>query len=268
MTTIEIDTPDGPIDALLNIPQGQGPWPGVVVIHDAFGYGPDKKATNERIAQAGYVALTPNMYARGGRVRCITRVMRELLTQRGRALDDILAARDHMQALPECSGRVGIAGLHGRPVCPRYVAQGFWCLRAVLRHSPAPQSQRDPRGGVPDRRQLRRPRPAGSGRPRQIPRSDRGQAANHRHQGLPWRRAQLREHPPRPTANPHRGFRVRPGRHRGRMEPRPRVLRRAPGSLTHQPRSRTEKCCASASADQIYPGMATRTRPLRGPLST
>ncbi|MGH3969526.1 MAG: dienelactone hydrolase family protein [Mycobacterium sp.] len=110
MTTIQIDTPDGRIDALLDLPEGQGPWPGVVVIHDAFGYGRDKEATNERIARAGYVALTPNMYARGGRARCITRVMRELLTQRGRALDDILAARDHVKAMPECSGRVGIAG--------------------------------------------------------------------------------------------------------------------------------------------------------------
>jgi carboxymethylenebutenolidase len=110
MTTIEIDTADGPIDALLDLPQGQGPWPGVVVIHDAFGYGRDKQATNERIARAGYVALTPNMYARGGRVRCITRVMRELMTQRGRALADILGARDHLKALPECSGHVGIAG--------------------------------------------------------------------------------------------------------------------------------------------------------------
>ena len=110
MTTIEIDTPDGPIDALLSTPPGNGPWPGVVVIHDAFGYGPDKEATNNRIAQAGYVALTPNMYARGGRIRCITRVMRELMTQRGRALDDILAARDHLQSLPECTGQVGIAG--------------------------------------------------------------------------------------------------------------------------------------------------------------
>ena len=36
--------------------------------------------------------------------------MRELLTKRGRALDDILAARDHLQSMPECSGRVGIAG--------------------------------------------------------------------------------------------------------------------------------------------------------------
>jgi carboxymethylenebutenolidase len=110
VTTIDIDTPAGRIDALLDIPEGRGPWPGVVVIHDAFGYRPDKESTNSHIAAAGYVALTPNMYARGGRVRCVTRVMRELLTQRGRAIDDVLAARDHLQALPECTGRVGIAG--------------------------------------------------------------------------------------------------------------------------------------------------------------
>jgi carboxymethylenebutenolidase len=110
MTTIQIEAPDGPIDALLDIPQGQGPWPGVVVIHDAVGYGPNNELISQRIAQAGYLALTPNMFARGGRARCIPRVMRELLTKRGRALDDILAARDHLQSMPECSGQVGIAG--------------------------------------------------------------------------------------------------------------------------------------------------------------
>jgi carboxymethylenebutenolidase len=110
MTTIEIDTPDGRIDALLGLPAGEGPWPGVVVIHDAFGYRPDNEQISQRIARAGYVALTPNMYARGGRARCITRVMREMLTKRGRALDDILAARDHLKSMPECTGRVGIAG--------------------------------------------------------------------------------------------------------------------------------------------------------------
>ena len=31
-----------------------------------------------------------------------------LLTKRGRALDDILAARDHLLALPQASGAVGI----------------------------------------------------------------------------------------------------------------------------------------------------------------
>ncbi len=52
----------------------------MVVAHDAFGYGRDKQSTNDRITQAGYVAITPNMYTRGGRIRCINRVMCELIT--------------------------------------------------------------------------------------------------------------------------------------------------------------------------------------------
>ena len=110
MTTIEIDTPTGQIDALLDLPQGQGPWPGVVIIHDAIGYGPDKESINRQVAAGGYVALTPNLYARGGFARCVTKVMRQLLTKQGQALDDLLAARDHLKALPDCTGRIGIAG--------------------------------------------------------------------------------------------------------------------------------------------------------------
>ena len=56
MTTIEIDTPAGPIDALLNLPEGQGPWPGVVVIHDAFGYGADTYQTSIEMAE---ISLLP-----------------------------------------------------------------------------------------------------------------------------------------------------------------------------------------------------------------
>ena len=110
METITINAPDGPIDALLSVPDGAGPWPGVVLVHDAIGYGPDNERISRRVAAAGYLAITPNMFARGGRVRCITRVFRDLLTKRGRALDDILAARDHLLALPQASGAVGIAG--------------------------------------------------------------------------------------------------------------------------------------------------------------
>ena len=110
MTTVTVAAPDGPIDALLDTPDGPGPFPGVVVVHDAVGYAADKEAISGHIAEAGYLALTPNLYARGGRARCITRVFRDLLTQRGRALDDILAARDHLRELPLCAGPVGIVG--------------------------------------------------------------------------------------------------------------------------------------------------------------
>jgi carboxymethylenebutenolidase len=105
-----IDTADGPIDALISVPDGDGPWPAVVVVHDALSHIPDNQSTSARIAATGFVAITPNLYSRGGRVRCITRVFRELLTQRGRALDDILAARDHVRAMPECTGAVGVVG--------------------------------------------------------------------------------------------------------------------------------------------------------------
>ncbi|BBY35651.1 carboxymethylenebutenolidase [Mycolicibacter minnesotensis] len=110
MTTIRLEAPGGPLDALLEVPDGHGPWPGVVLIHDAIGYGRDMQAISERVASAGYVALSPNLYSRGGRARCITRVFRDLLTQRGRALEDILAARDQLLGMSECSGAVGIAG--------------------------------------------------------------------------------------------------------------------------------------------------------------
>ncbi len=110
METITINAPDGPIDALLSVPDGQGPWPGVVLVHDAIGYRPDNERISRLVAAEGYIAITPNLFARGGLVRCVTRVFRELVTQRGRALDDILAARDHVIAMPQASGAVGIAG--------------------------------------------------------------------------------------------------------------------------------------------------------------
>ncbi|PQM44948.1 Carboxymethylenebutenolidase [Mycobacterium talmoniae] len=110
-TTINIDTPDGPIDAMLDLPEKQGPRPGVVVIHPPIGATDgDKEAISQRIAAAGYLAATPNLFAHGGRIRCVTRVFRDLLAKQGRALDDILATRDHLRSMPECSGQVGIAG--------------------------------------------------------------------------------------------------------------------------------------------------------------
>lgn len=105
-----METPAGPIDALLDVPEGPGPFPGVVVIHDAIGYGPDKESINGIIADAGYIAITPNLFARGGRARCVPKVMRELLTQRGRSLDDIMAAREYLLSMPQCTKKVGIAG--------------------------------------------------------------------------------------------------------------------------------------------------------------
>ncbi|PTR28907.1 carboxymethylenebutenolidase [Rhodococcus sp. OK519] len=110
MSTVKVPTPEGSIDAVLETPPGAGPWPGVVVVHDALGVGRDIRGITARVAARGYLTLTPDLYTRGGRTRCVTRVFRELIRRQGRAVDDLLAARDLLATRPDCTGKVGVIG--------------------------------------------------------------------------------------------------------------------------------------------------------------
>ena len=48
-------------------PVGDGPWPGVVVLHEAFGLTDDIRQQADRLAAAGYVAVAVDLYTAGGR---------------------------------------------------------------------------------------------------------------------------------------------------------------------------------------------------------
>src|SRR5829696_5958829 len=65
---VSIPTPDGTMDAGLHIPDGQGPWPGVIMYPDAGGVRPTFDEMAERLAALGYVVLVPNFYYRLGEV--------------------------------------------------------------------------------------------------------------------------------------------------------------------------------------------------------
>jgi carboxymethylenebutenolidase len=45
-------------------PQGSGPWPAVIVYMDAYGIRPDLDSMGQRLADAGYVVVIPNLYYR------------------------------------------------------------------------------------------------------------------------------------------------------------------------------------------------------------
>ncbi len=108
--TIQLQTPSGPIDAHLAVPAGDGPWPGVVVVHDAFGLSADIRRNTARFADNGYLAVAPDLYGRGGMVRCVTAVMQAMSKRSGQAVDDLLAARQLLLDRTDCTGKVGIAG--------------------------------------------------------------------------------------------------------------------------------------------------------------
>ncbi len=65
--SIDIQTADGTMDAKLFSPEGQGPWPGVVMISDAGGTRLAFEAMAQRFASEGYVVLLPHVYYREGR---------------------------------------------------------------------------------------------------------------------------------------------------------------------------------------------------------
>jgi carboxymethylenebutenolidase len=111
-----MDTPiaDGSLRGYLAVPQkevsGDPPWPGVVIVHDALGLSDDARNITDRFATAGYLALAPDLYGRGGFVRCVRKVFQELMAAQGRSFDDLEAARATLAGREDCTGRIGVVG--------------------------------------------------------------------------------------------------------------------------------------------------------------
>jgi carboxymethylenebutenolidase len=63
---VQIPTPDGSSNGTLHIPDGPGPWPGVLVFPDAGGVRETFRHMGDQLANRGYVALIPDIYYRAG----------------------------------------------------------------------------------------------------------------------------------------------------------------------------------------------------------
>jgi carboxymethylenebutenolidase len=63
--TVQLDTPDGPMDAYVAYPDG-APRGGVVVVQEAFGVTDHIADVTRRVAAAGYVGLAPALFHRSG----------------------------------------------------------------------------------------------------------------------------------------------------------------------------------------------------------
>lgn len=110
MTVTAIATPRGYMPTYVAVPEGAGPWPAVVVVHDFAGMGDDLRAQADWLAGEGFLAAAPDLYHWGNRLRCLWTIMREVTAGHGRTVDDIDAVRDFLCGRDDCTGMVGIIG--------------------------------------------------------------------------------------------------------------------------------------------------------------
>ena len=83
-------------------PEGDGPFPGVVIIHEAFGLNENMKDITRRFADQGYVALAVDLFAGRNRAICMFRFMGGLLLNslNNSGIHDLKAALTYLSVQP------------------------------------------------------------------------------------------------------------------------------------------------------------------------
>lgn len=102
-----------PIHAYIARPDGEGPYPGVVLIHHLPGWDEYYREFSRRFAAHGYIAVCPNLYERYGHGtpdEVTARVRADGGISDDSVLADAEAALGWIKAHPTSNGKVGVIG--------------------------------------------------------------------------------------------------------------------------------------------------------------
>lgn len=102
------------IKGYLARPKAPGSYPGVIVLHEAFGLVEHERDVARRLANVGFIALAPDIYSRIGapaNPSDMTDVRAKMFSLcDAQVVRDGKAAASFLRAQPGCNGRVGCVG--------------------------------------------------------------------------------------------------------------------------------------------------------------
>jgi carboxymethylenebutenolidase len=113
MQTRDLTTTELKGGGYLATPDGDGPHPGVVVIHEAYGLDDHIKSVTRRFAGAGYAALAVDLFTDRIRAVCMARYMTGLLmgSVNVAGIDDLKSGLTFLAKLPDVDAqRMGAIG--------------------------------------------------------------------------------------------------------------------------------------------------------------
>jgi len=113
MKTRLIDSSDMKGGGFAALPDGDGPFPGVVVIHEAYGLNENIRDITRRFAESGYAALAVDLFSGRNRALCMARYMAGMLrgSVERAGIGDLKAALGRLAAMPEVDPeRIGAIG--------------------------------------------------------------------------------------------------------------------------------------------------------------
>ena len=111
MVTFSVANTFEPGRAFVAYPAGEGPHPGVLVLHEILGLNDDMERVARRFASEGYVAMAPDFFGPGLQIGCIIKALKTLNKGEGEAFVRLSSAQDWLIDQEEVDAeRIGTVG--------------------------------------------------------------------------------------------------------------------------------------------------------------
>lgn len=103
----------GTMESFLVKPEGTGPFPGLVIIHEIFGLNDNIRGITGRFAEQGYAALAVDLFSNRNRVLCMMQLIHGMMIRplNNRVVSDLQSSIAFLQQQPGVDrNRIGAVG--------------------------------------------------------------------------------------------------------------------------------------------------------------